>query len=440
MQRLKRALLLPVMLLSACAVAPYTRPITECPDGVTLQADGWWRQFGDPALEAVVTESLRCNVDLAKQAIAVERARLTLEQGDLVPAGVVSDSVEKPLGGGGAIRLGKAALSVAYEVDLWGRVRFGRLADYWWTQASEFERQAAALSLSAAAAGGYWQVAALTQQRMLARDNVLTLQQLLQRVDAAVQSGDMAPNALWQLQRRMLAEQQHVSELARQQDRARRDLAQLLDRPSLPDADTVPMPAGALPDIQADLPAALLARRPDVAASEARLKQLWAKVGQAQTEFMPKLTLTGALGGASVDLARVLSQPAATLAGSLTLPFVDWRTLDLKRQQAMLAYREAEQDYRRSVHQALREVDEVLRLRQKLLAEYAGLQQQWTLAGKSEREAEARYRAGATGRQDWYEAQLTRRRLEMQLSANRLSQLQNLAVAYKAFGGAPVAR
>jgi multidrug efflux system outer membrane protein len=69
-------------LISGCAVGPdYSRPAIESPPAYRIDypkaADvantKWWEQFGDPALNQLVEEALRGNLDVRQAAARVER-------------------------------------------------------------------------------------------------------------------------------------------------------------------------------------------------------------------------------------------------------------------------------------------------------------------------------------------------------------------------------
>jgi len=70
-----------------------------------------------------------------------------------------------------------------------------------------------------------------------------------------------------------------------------------------------------------------------------------------------------------------------------------------------------------------------------LQAEGIELEQALEAARQSEQLAEIRYRAGATGVQQWLDEQERRRTAETALAGNQLNRLNNLMKLYQALGG-----
>jgi outer membrane protein TolC len=132
-----------------------------------------------------------------------------------------------------------------------------------------------------------------------------------------------------------------------------------------------------------------------------------------------------------------LSQPLAVGLASLSLPFLDWRNLDIQRKQARIDFKQESLAYRQTVHRALREVDEALRLRDLLRSEHQHLRQELALARKAEGDAVVRHQAGDVDLLTVYRAQLRRGDLEDRLVSLRFEQLANLADLFQAMGGAP---
>jgi outer membrane protein TolC len=429
--------LLAVLLLTACAATPYTRPAIACPAADAPPPDSWWRGFDDPQLLEVLREARSCNVDLAQSALLARRLRLEVERPDVDIKGSLGASRRLRPGNDGAGDSNVAQLSVAYELDLWGRLARARDARAWLAAAGEFDRQALELSLDAVVARAYWQRAALVQRLSLEQANLETQRQLLELVGVAVAAGEEAPRALWRQQQAWQQSWQQLSQLRRQAEDAKNILASLLDQP--PGQSVAPSLSwfSGLPEIEADMSSALLARRPDVAAQEARLRQRLAELDLAQLDLMPVFSLTGLLGASSQGLAQIWSRPGVSGLASISFPFLDWKRLQLQRSQAQIDLQRESLGYRQTVHRALREVDQALALRQLLLADQSHLEQALLLAAREEAEAGLRLRQGESDRMALYRAQLGRRELLQRQLVLRLELLSNLADLYQAMGGAP---
>ncbi|WP_337241333.1 TolC family protein, partial [Vibrio cholerae] len=77
------------------------------------------------------------------------------------------------------------------------------------------------------------------------------------------------------------------------------------------------------------------------------VKAALANKDAADLDYLPKLTLTGALGGSSQALKDMLSNPIGSLGADMTLPFLQWNEMknsqaiaDLDYQSAIVSYRQ----------------------------------------------------------------------------------------------------
>jgi outer membrane protein TolC len=189
------------------------------------------------------------------------------------------------------------------------------------------------------------------------------------------------------------------------------------------------------PDIQAGLPAELLARRPDLRAAELRLRAVLANVKVVATSYYPAISLTGAVGGTSTALGDVLANPVATLGAGVALPFLHWNEMKLNTEIAGADYEIAATDFRKTLYTAFTDVDNALSARVELNKQLDARQKSFDAAVDVERLYEVRYRSGATPLRLWLDAQETRRSAELSLAEARLSQLQNDAILFQALGG-----
>jgi outer membrane protein TolC len=207
------------------------------------------------------------------------------------------------------------------------------------------------------------------------------------------------------------------------------------DNPFLDWREPTVLPAGALPPVEAGLPADLIARRPDVRAAELRLREYLRNVDSTRAAFYPALVLTGTLGNSSAALANLLQNPIGTLGASLSLPFLQagQRTLQLRVSESV--YQEAVVAFRQTVYQAFSDVDNALSARQQYEAQAALLDASLAEARRAERLYETRYRAGSVPLKSWLDAQEKRRSAEIAVADNRYNRLVNHATLFQSLGG-----
>jgi outer membrane protein TolC len=176
-----------------------------------------------------------------------------------------------------------------------------------------------------------------------------------------------------------------LTQLIAQRTEARNALAILFDQApqkSLPELRQ--LPDSPLPAIKADLPASLLGQRPDLRAAEWRLRESLALVDVSRASFYPSFTLTGSLGGSSTSLKDVLQNPIAELGAGLTLPFVQWNTMQLTIKISQTNYEEAVVNFRQALYQALRDVENALSANTQYRAESVHLEAALDLARQAE--------------------------------------------------------
>ena len=110
------------------------------------------------------------------------------------------------------------------------------------------------------------------------------------------------------------------------------------------------------------LPSQLLLRRPDIAASEARLLAGEANIVAARAAFLPTITLTGNASLASAALKNLLRADALALsvADSLTQPIFDGYNLQGQLDARRGQRNELLANYRKAIVSALTDVENAL--------------------------------------------------------------------------------
>jgi multidrug efflux system outer membrane protein len=127
------------------------------------------------------------------------------------------------------------------------------------------------------------------------------------------------------------------------------------------------------PEIPADLPSALLQRRPDIMQAEQNLVAANASIGAARALYYPSLSLTGALGSASTAFGNFLSGPASAwlLAAGLTGPIFTFGAIEGQVRAAEAQEQQALFFYQRTILNAFRETNDALVGSQKKIEEVA---------------------------------------------------------------------
>ena len=441
MKRFLPLLFLPA--LTAC-VTPYVRPQANVPAqfahstpaaGAAKVSDKWWEAFNDPKLNALIDTVVASNNDLAAAALQVREARYR--------SGIAGLDQFPSLSGG--VNAGKssgqkasysASVSVAYEVDLWGRLGSLKRAADWETQATEQDRNATQLALIGTACQLYWQIA-YTHQQITTRQATLDYdRKILDLVTIQHKAGAVSGVEQSEAEQSVNATIAALAQLQQQLVEDRASLALLMNGQPMAEADEPQvLPDIALPEVDPGLPAELLSRRPDLQAAESRLREQLAETDATKAGFYPALSLTGSAGGASSELGSILSHTTTSIGAALSLPFLDFPRNHLNVRISQTQYDIDVLTYKQTLLQALADTDNALSNRTQLLAQGQALTATLADAQRAESLYSVRYHAGSVALRVWLDAQESLRAARLDVDNNRLDQLVNQATLYQALGG-----
>ncbi len=423
-----------------------------------LQQPHWWQAFQDPALDQLIQQALQKNNDLAVAALKVKQARLnaSLTATNLTPE--VSTSLtavqqkswqqSNPADQGGNMPPNGSqnnqtthygtSLSLSYELDLWGKLADERAAANFEAEATEQDRLASALSLIGTTASLYWKLGYLNQLIALNQQSLSYTQHSLQIAQAHYHAGANSKLDVLQAEQSANSQQATLEDLYRQRDENRNALTILLDQPPETALEQpVTLPARALPAIPTNLPADVLAQRPDVKAAELRVRSSYATGENTRKSYYPTFSLTGALSTSSEQLRSALQNPTGSIGAGLTLPFIEWQTTRLNIAKQRVIYEQAVRNFRQTFYTALSEVENQLSARQHYLNAGIQLSRTLLLAQQTETISAVRYQAGDIEMQSWLDQQEQRRNAEKSLLENHYQQLTTQMSLYQALGGNP---
>ncbi|CAB3809053.1 Toluene efflux pump outer membrane protein TtgI [Paraburkholderia fynbosensis] len=437
--------------LAGCSLVPaYQRPgapLAQSFDGAaggSLAAtvpvrSGWWREYHDPALDALIDRSLRNNFTLASAIASVEQARGNAERAGApqYPSLSVGASFDRSHQGRGSTTKTQSLFAEAsYEVDFWGFNAANASAADLLARASGFDRDTVALTLTASVADTYFEVQSLRRRLAIARsisDDAARILQLL----IAQQRAGVATELQVQQQRNALATfQAAVPALQQQLDTNIHALAVLVgtapEHFAVSDATLADIP---IPRPRPNLPASLLETRPDIRSKEAQLQSANQSVGAARAAFLPDLVLTADGGLSSKSLSHFLSSPFASLATSLAAPILDGGALRGQLHASQAAEAKGVADYRQAVITALQDVEDSLTAAQQQQVAEAADQDAADAARKAAALAQTQYKLGTVDFLTVLDAQRTLYQSEDTLVQARLARLQASVSLFRAFGG-----
>lgn len=357
-----------VATLGGCAIGPnYQRPQT--PDvaqyrldtgALAIAADSdWWNQFNDPALNALVDAALAGNYDVRIAAARIDefRGQLMVARSGFFPqlnlsATAARQSIGRLSGtqfasGAGTGNSYQLLANASWELDLWGRIRRQAEAAEASLWNAEYARRGVVLSLAASVVQGYATLRGLDAQLDVAQQTLASRASGLDIFRQRYEGGVISQLELTQAENDYYVAEGSIPPLRTAIAQTENALSVLLGRPPGPIERGKPIGELQAPPVGADLPAALLSRRPDVLQAEQTAIAANAQLGAAQALYLPAVNLSGLFGAVAASPAALWDSASRVWAigAGLTQPIFQGgairgqvQTASAQREQAMLAY------------------------------------------------------------------------------------------------------
>ena len=410
-------------LLSACSLAPkYVPPKLDqtvvqykeagdwapaAPADDKPRAD-WWQAFGDPKLNELQDQLRASNPDLRAALARFEQAHALAGEARSNEFPTVNADAAATRGRQSAYsadtlypgRTGNdfiAQLNVAWEIDVFGRLRNMTAAANARAQASAADLGALNLSLQAELATDYFTLRGDDATDKLLEDAVAQYDTAWEQTRRRYDTGVAAETDVDQAD--TLRQNARAQLAATRLDRARQEhaIAVLLgEPPSVFDLPAAPL-AGEPPLIKIALSSALLERRPDVASAERNVAAANAGIGVARAAWFPVFSLQAAAAGfESGATSTWIGAPARfwAVGPGGQLPIFDVGGRAAVNRQARAAYDESVANFRKTALTAYQEVEDSLVSVRRLAEEQAADAAAAKSAQSAAYHADERYTAG----------------------------------------------
>ena len=340
----------------------------------------FWRLFKDPALDKLVDRALERNLDLVTAGLRVEEAGamlVTSRSGwfpTVVGKGDVSRSASSitipDIGQGGgntskSVTSNRYSLSlqVSYEIDLWGKVRYGHQAAKEALRATREDLQAARISVAATLTDAYFTAVELRAQVALVKETITAREKNLTVVDRRYREGLSTSLALYQARDSLAAVAATLPTLEGRLRSTEHAISVLVgDFPGKSIAGSLEQLPAPIRELPAGVPAQLIQRRPDLRAAHARLAAADAQVGKAFAAHFPSLNIGGSIGVSFDPTSFIWS----VLAG-LTAPIFNGMAISAEVDRQEARFKQALAAYKKTLLQAVQEVEDALVSGEKLL-------------------------------------------------------------------------
>jgi multidrug efflux system outer membrane protein len=372
-----------------CEVGPnYARPKVEQPlafksppttePSQPIPTD-WRRLYNDPQLDHLIATANESNQNLRQAVACVDQARALAHVAasfllptvtanpsfsrTLTSANKASTTTGKPTGKSSVFNDWQIPFDLAYEIDVWGRVRRSVEASNAQAAATADDLAVVRLTVATDVASFYYTIRALDAQEQILQQTVTGYTEELRLVTAQLKNGLVSSLDLYQAQAQLAATQAQLRDVQRARADEEHALAILCGQPAPSFSITAsPLLEAAPPSVPVGLPGQLLTRRPDVAEAEQNVVSVNAQVGVATADFYPTFTLTGAAGFESASVEHILDwkSKVASIGPSISMPIFEGGRLKYNLAAVKAQYRQAVAAYLNQVLIAYGDVEDAL--------------------------------------------------------------------------------
>ena len=408
----------------------------------------WFEIYHDTALQNLIKAAIDSNRDLLAAGARMEEARALsgAVKANLYPhfgyqalaGGGKSGTEAQKVNGGVDGAVFNVLGTLNWELDVWGKLRHANKSALNVFMASEANRDALQVSLVAEVASDYFLLRDLDNRLVISQNTFAGRKINTRLITDKFEKG-------------------YVSELdklqAEQQESIAAAAIPAFEREIILTENAIRILIGLgpgtvvrgvsnydqilSPDIPVGLPSQLLERRPDVMASEFALQAQFERIGVAQANMFPSLSLTGVLGFASPQLSTLLTSNGvvANGFGSLVGPLFNFgqnkRLVEVERQRTNVLFYQ----YQQISLNAFADVDNALASYRTFNEEQFQRKRQVQAAEKALVLSQARYDNGYTSYLEVIIQQTNLFDAQLLESTTMQEKLNSIVSLYKALGG-----
>ena len=404
----------------------------------------WWKAFADPVLDELIAraDDGNASIQAAAASLAQARALARITDADRAPQLGVGAGASR-LGGivegssGPARSFGTAGASLAYEVDLFGKLSQASEAARLDARAREGLLQSTRLLVQAEVAQAYFAIRALDVEAAIVRGTELAYRDTLDLTERRMRAGDVAELDVERARAEVAATESEALALDRRRAALENALAVLVGDV----ASGFQLPAGKwqaeLPAIPPGIPGTVLARRPDVSAAQDGMLAAQQRAGAARAAWFPDVTLTASGGYASPELGDLFKWSARAwgVGALLSLPVFDGGRREAGVMNATAQLDEAVARYREQVLVAFRDVEDQLSALRLLAQESRAQARAVASAERATELSNARYQGGFVSQIELLDARRSELRNRRQALQVRSARYQATVGLVRALGG-----
>ncbi|HDR1013052.1 TPA: TolC family protein [Pasteurella multocida] len=404
--------------------------------------ESWWALYHDTQLNALITQGLDNNKNLAKTAINVNKAlyQANLLGANLVPAfsGRVESSATRNIEHSQPSKIQHSgSINVSYTLDLWRRLADAASAGEWAYKASAQDLEAARLSLINSLIATYYQIAFLNDAVQATEGTIKYYTQINTIMQNRFKLGVADSASSDQAQQAVLRARNQLITYQTQRKVAEQTLRNLLNLkpnealnikfPSILNVKTL--------GVNTNVPVSTIANRPDIKSAQYRLSSAFKDAKAVQKSWFPTITLGASLASAGAKVDTALDTPMASGLISINLPFLSWNTVKWNVKISEANYELAKVSYEQTITTALNEIDTHYFSYQQSQANLANLQKADAYNKRITQYYKNRYDAGVSPLRDWLSAANTENDAKLAILNAKYQLIQQENTIYSAMAG-----
>lgn len=405
----------------------------------------WWRGYNDAQLNALVDQAIQNNLDLAKSAIAVNKAlyNANLVGANLVPtfSGSGSTSASKGIGStsnnvstGVSTISNTASFNLSYTIDLWKRLADTASAAEWEHKATIEDLKSTRLSLINSVVATYYQIAYYRDAIAVTEKTIKNYEEISRILRNKLAAGAIDSLAVEQAQQSTLNARNSVVALRANLNTAEKTMRNLLNlKPNQPIAARYPSILSVkLQGVDTNVPVSAIANRPDVTARLQRLQSAFKTLTATEKSWFPTLTLGASL---SSKAEKMGDNPVGSGVFSFELPFLDWNRVQNNVKISETDYVTARMNYEQTITSALNEIDNYYYAYKQSRSSLGLLQQTYEKDKKISAYYKNRYNQGVSEFREWISAMNTELNSQLSILNQKYTILTNENLVYQAMAG-----
>jgi multidrug efflux system outer membrane protein len=374
--------LMAVLALAACTVGPdYIKPEVETPEQFRYAPEKpgpsesigkeWWPLFQDVLLIQLIEQAEQGSFSLMAAATRVEQARATarISQSGLFPNLTAEPSIQKgeisktmDSTPGASYTTYGFPFNIAYELDLFGKLRRNYEASLAEAEAVQEDLNAARLMLQTDIAIHYFAMRSYDEEIRIVQRTIEIRREQLKILNSRLQYGAISQLPVAQAEAELNATEALLYDLQQKRGRLENAIAVLLGKtPSEISFRSDPLQEPP-PEAPAVLPSGLLTGRPDIRRAERIMAAENARIGAAEASFYPEITLSANAGLASSHSGDIFDSDSFAwgLMPKIRIPLFEGGRNIAGLDRAKARYAEAYANYRQTIVQAFGEVEDAL--------------------------------------------------------------------------------